>query len=103
MLAKWPMLRPDALCIQLRSAGPQPFRRGPPRHPHGRHRNIGAPLSPETRQDPTGRLEMTSNFKTALTAGFQTLRARGYFAEQNWQCCQSCGVAAIPDEYTDYV
>jgi hypothetical protein len=46
---------------------------------------------------------MTSNFKTALTAGFQTLRARGYFARENWQCCNTCGVAAIPDEYTDFV
>jgi hypothetical protein len=46
---------------------------------------------------------MTRNFKTSLNAGFAELRKRGYFAKQNWQCCQSCGVHAIPDDVTDYV
>ena len=46
---------------------------------------------------------MTRNFKTSLNAGFAELRERGYFAKQNWQCCQTCGVAAIPDDVTDYV
>jgi hypothetical protein len=46
---------------------------------------------------------MTRNFKTSLNAGFAELRKRGYFAKQNWQCCQSCGVRAIPDDVTDYV
>jgi hypothetical protein len=34
-----------------------------------------------------------------LTKAFCELRKRGYFARQNWMCCQSCGWAAIPDGY----
>jgi hypothetical protein len=32
-----------------------------------------------------------------ITSAFQELRKKGYFARQNWQCCQSCGWAAVPD------
>jgi hypothetical protein len=37
--------------------------------------------------------------RRALARGFQALRERGYFAEQNWQCCQSSGCRAVPDEF----
>jgi hypothetical protein len=46
---------------------------------------------------------MTKNFKTSLNAGFAVLRKRGYFAKQNWYCCQTCGVDAVPDDEPDYV
>jgi hypothetical protein len=46
---------------------------------------------------------MTGNFKTSLNNAFAVLRKRGYFAKQNWQCCQTCGVDAVPDDVTDYV
>jgi hypothetical protein len=42
---------------------------------------------------------MPKNLQYALERGFRTLRTRGYFAEQNWQCCQSCGCRAVPDEF----
>jgi hypothetical protein len=35
--------------------------------------------------------------KEQINAGFRNLRKAGYFAKQNWWCCQSCGVAAIPE------
>ena len=35
--------------------------------------------------------------KKLLDEAFVKLRILGYFAEQNWKCCQSCGWAAIPD------
>lgn len=33
-----------------------------------------------------------------LTKAFKELRKEGYFARQNWKCCQTCGWAAISDE-----
>ena len=36
--------------------------------------------------------------KTNLTKAFKELRKNGYFAKQNWKCCQSCGWAAMTDE-----
>jgi hypothetical protein len=33
-----------------------------------------------------------------LTKAFKELRKEGYFARQNWKCCNSCGWEAIPDE-----
>jgi Domain of unknown function (DUF6891) len=42
------------------------------------------------------------NFKDKLTAGFNDLRwGRGYFAAQCFQCCQTCGVHSVPDQYAD--
>jgi len=32
-----------------------------------------------------------------LTQAFKALRKAGYFARQNFLCCQSCGWAAIPE------
>lgn len=33
-----------------------------------------------------------------LTLAFKELRKSGYFARQNFRCCQSCAQAAISDE-----
>jgi hypothetical protein len=33
-----------------------------------------------------------------LTKAFAALRKAGYFARQNFQCCQGCGWAAVPDD-----
>jgi hypothetical protein len=38
-----------------------------------------------------------------LTAAFRNLRRDGYFARQNWMCCQNCGVHAVPEKYENYV
>lgn len=35
---------------------------------------------------------------TNLTKAFAELRKQGYFAKQNFMCCQSCGWAALTDE-----
>jgi hypothetical protein len=35
--------------------------------------------------------------KNKITSAFKELRKQGYFARQNWQCCQSCGWAAVPN------
>jgi hypothetical protein len=34
---------------------------------------------------------------------FDRLKRHGYFAEQNWKCCQSCGCAAIPSYQDKFV
>jgi hypothetical protein len=34
-----------------------------------------------------------------LTKAFNDLRRKGYFARQNFTCCQSCGWAEVPNEY----
>jgi hypothetical protein len=39
-------------------------------------------------------------FRDKLTQGFKNIRKQGYFARQNFWCCQSCGCAAVPPEYT---
>jgi hypothetical protein len=39
--------------------------------------------------------------RSRLDAAFEQLRADGYFARPDWQCCQSCGVHKIPDENAD--
>jgi len=41
--------------------------------------------------------------KTNLTKAFKSLRKAGYFARQNFMCCQSCAGAAIPDGTEKYV
>jgi hypothetical protein len=38
-----------------------------------------------------------------LLAAFDQLREDGYFAEPDWQCCQSCGLAALPDDADEYI
>jgi hypothetical protein len=40
-----------------------------------------------------------SAFRVKLMAAFAEMRDSGMFARQNWQCCMSCGCAAIPDKY----
>lgn len=40
-------------------------------------------------------------FKASLTQAFKALRKEGYWARQNWKCCQSCGWAAVPEEKSD--
>jgi Domain of unknown function (DUF6891) len=51
---------------------------------------------PFTRRNP-----MTPDFQLGLQAGFRDLRDRGYFAQQNWQCCNTCGIAAVPEWYAE--
>lgn len=34
----------------------------------------------------------------SLNSAFRELRKNGYFAKQNFYCCQTCGWSAIPDE-----
>ena len=36
-----------------------------------------------------------------ITHAFKLLRKLGYFARQNFQCCQSCAWSAIPDEKSE--
>ncbi len=36
-----------------------------------------------------------------IERAFEELRAFGYFAKQNFQCCQSCGCAAVPEEFAE--
>jgi len=36
-----------------------------------------------------------------LTKTFKDLRKKGYFARQNFTCCQSCGWAEVPEEYSN--
>jgi len=43
------------------------------------------------------------NFKAALTQSFKDLRRLGYFARQNFECCQSCAWATVPEEKEDKV
>lgn len=37
------------------------------------------------------------DFKSKLSKAFRELRKAGYFARQNFWCCQSCGWNAVPD------
>jgi len=39
--------------------------------------------------------------KKGLREAFGELRKRGYFARQNFLCCQSCAWAAVPEEKAD--
>lgn len=36
-----------------------------------------------------------------LNNAFRALRKRGYFARQNFWCCQTCGCAAVPEEHAE--
>ena len=40
---------------------------------------------------------MTPDFQVGLQAGFRELQNCGYFAQASWQCCNTCGVAAVPE------
>lgn len=42
--------------------------------------------------------EAFARLSSAVERAFNRLRINGYRCEQNWQCCRSCGWAAIPDE-----
>jgi|SRR6185369_16483288 len=44
----------------------------------------------------------TSQTKKQIGVAFRALRASGYFARQNWKCCQSCGCAALPEGTKNY-
>ena len=35
--------------------------------------------------------------ESRLSLAFKDLRKHGYFARQNFMCCQSCGWAAVPE------
>ena len=39
--------------------------------------------------------------KAKLTIAFQKLRKAGYFARQNFTCCQSCGWAEVPENKSE--
>jgi hypothetical protein len=39
--------------------------------------------------------------ESKLTKAFDELRKHGYFAKEDFWCCQTCGWAAIPDEQAD--
>jgi hypothetical protein len=41
--------------------------------------------------------------ESKLTKAFRILRRNGYFARQNWKCCQNCGCYALPKDTTNYV
>lgn len=41
---------------------------------------------------------MAKRQKTNLTLAFEELRKLGYFARQNFWCCQSCAWYAIPED-----
>ena len=44
-----------------------------------------------------------NHFKKDLTQAFKELRKLGYFARQNFMCCQSCAWSAVPEEKEDKV
>lgn len=38
-----------------------------------------------------------SETRERIKRAFRALRGKGYFARIGWQCCTSCGVAALPE------
>lgn len=44
---------------------------------------------------------MYREFKTELTKAFKELRKEGFFARQNFTCCQSCGWAEVPEKQSE--
>jgi hypothetical protein len=42
-----------------------------------------------------------TEFNKRLGKGFRNIRAQGYFARQNFWCCQTCGCHAVPDDKAD--
>jgi hypothetical protein len=45
----------------------------------------------------------TKHMSQSITNAFKDLRRLGYFARQNFLCCQSCGWAAVPEDKEDKV
>ena len=41
--------------------------------------------------------------KQKIERAFEVLRKEGFVAEQNWKCCQGCGMAALPKGTEKYV
>jgi hypothetical protein len=41
------------------------------------------------------------SLRDRIGAAFDELKEDGYFAEMDWWCCQSCGVAAIPEAFAE--
>jgi hypothetical protein len=48
----------------------------------------------------TATKEMKMEFDK-LSIAFQKLEQAGYFARQNFWCCQNCGWAAVPDSHAN--
>ena len=46
--------------------------------------------------------EMTEG-KRKINQAFRALRSKGYFARQNFWCCNTCGWHAVPDDKADKV
>ena len=44
-----------------------------------------------------------ATFLDKVTSAFEVLRNAEYFAAQNFRCCTSCGLRAIPPQYHKYV
>lgn len=44
---------------------------------------------------------MYKEFKVELTKAFKDLRKAGFFARQNFMCCQNCGWSAIPENKSE--
>ena len=40
--------------------------------------------------------------RQALRWAFETLRSEGWAAEESWQCCMTCGLAALPNSVENY-
>ena len=40
---------------------------------------------------------------TPISKAFRELRRKGYFAKQNFWCCQTCALEAIPNNTPKYV
>ncbi len=43
----------------------------------------------------------TNYYQKKIEPAFEQLRKVGYFAEQDFMCCQSCGWASVPEEQED--
>jgi len=44
----------------------------------------------------------TTDFRARLNSAFRDLRKSGFVARQNFTCCQSCGLAALPKGTENY-
>lgn len=47
--------------------------------------------------------EMQKDFRAKLTKAFRAFRKAGYYARQNYWCCQTCAWADIPEAMTNNV
>jgi hypothetical protein len=45
--------------------------------------------------------EEMSEGKRKINQAFRALRSKGYFARQNFWCCNTCGWHAVPDDKAD--